>query len=147
MTRETGKGVHQHCGHQGRRIRRGRRSLWLAAMAAAGISGLTIPGTAHATTLYWDLNGTIAGAGGASPSGTWNTSNINWSTSSGGLATTSAWIGGSLASFSAGTDATGSYTGTVAGNQPVGGIIFIDGQITPPGVPLPFSGLVTAATT
>ena len=80
---------------------------------------------ASAQTLYWDINGTTAGAGGATPAGTWSTtggSNKKWSTSSAGTVTTVNWTSGNDAVFSAGTDATGAYTVTVSGTQNVSSI-------------------------
>lgn len=78
--------------------------------------GLPTVGIAQ-TTVYWDRNGNTTGAGGASPSGTWVNNNSdpnrNWSTSSAGTAATARWDDGNYAVFSAGTDATGSYTVTV----------------------------------
>ncbi len=63
---------------------------------------------------YWDLNGATAGAGGASPTGTWDTS-TSWSASPAGTAATSSWVAGGKAVFAAGSDATGAYTVTVGG--------------------------------
>ena len=69
-----------------------------------------------AQALYWDTNGAAAGAG-SSPSATWSTSSgdKNWTINSAGTVTTIAWTDGRDALFSAGTDATGSYTTTVSG--------------------------------
>jgi autotransporter-associated beta strand protein len=61
---------------------------------------------------YWDNNGSVAGAGGATPSGTWDGS-TKWTSSASGTTPTSSWISGSFASFSAGDDATGAYNVTV----------------------------------
>src|SRR5262245_25453300 len=63
--------------------------------------------SAPAAVKYWDLNGVTAGAGGPSPAGTWNTTALNWSTSSAGTAATVAFAGGGVdnAVFAAGTDA------------------------------------------
>lgn len=86
------------------------------------------------TTVYWDRNGSTAGAGGASPSGTWvnnnGAPNRNWSTSSAGTVNTARWNDGSYAVFSAGTDATGSYTVTVSGTVSVDGITIEEGTPT-----------------
>jgi len=81
-------------------------------------------------TLYWDLNGSTTGAGGTSPSGTWNTSTKNWSSASAGTAATTTWSSGNLAVFSAGTDATGSYTVTVSGTQTASSLIVEEGRPT-----------------
>ena len=56
------------------------------------------------TDLYWDSNGTTAGAG-TTPTGTWGTSTF-WSTVFDGTAATAAWTSGRRAIFSAGGDAT-----------------------------------------
>ena len=63
---------------------------------------------AKATNVYWDINGTAAGAGGTTPSGTWESA--FWSTDSAGASATANWVEGDFPEFAAGTDATGSYT-------------------------------------
>ena len=71
------------------------------------------------STVYWDINGTTAGAGGASPSGTWSTSVANWNSSSAGTSATANWTtaaAGNNPQFSAGTDATGPFTVTISGS-------------------------------
>jgi fibronectin-binding autotransporter adhesin len=103
---------------------------------------LAVSGSLSAqTTLYWDTNGNTAGAG-SSPSATWSTSNTdqNWSTSSAGTASTTKWTNGDFASFSAGTDATGSYTVTVSGAPSTAGIIVGEGSPTFTGGTLTFTG-------
>ncbi len=85
------------------------------------------------TTVYWDTDDTTAGAGGATPAGTWKTSggaNKNWSTSAAGTATTTVWTNDDIAVFSAGTDATGSYTVTVASAPTVDSIVIEEGNLT-----------------
>ena len=79
---------------------------------------------------YWDIDGATAGAGGATPSGTWNALNTLWSPSSDGDVATAAWTPGQAAVFSAGSDATGAYTVTVDGTQAIGGLSFKDGTPT-----------------
>src|SRR5882672_376770 len=74
-----------------------------------GVSFLAI--TAFGQTLYWDTNGATAGSSGAN--GTWGTSNF-WSTNSAGTAATAGFTSGRDAVFSAGTNATGSYTVTIS---------------------------------
>jgi hypothetical protein len=73
------------------------RSVFLNTSALLAIS------YAHATNLYWDSNSTTAGAG-ATPTGTWGTSNF-WNTDP---------TGGNLGSFQIGTltdhSKTGSYS-------------------------------------
>lgn len=71
--------------------------------------------TLPAAVKYWDLNGDAVGAGGASPAGTWDTSTSNWTLDPTGSSATTAFTAGDAAVFSAGTDATGTYTVTVSG--------------------------------
>jgi len=79
--------------------------------------------------LYWDRNGTTAGAG-TSPAGTWSTAG-NWSTSSAGTAATTNWTDGAVAVFSAGTDATGSYTVNLQGTSPrLNSVLVQEGNVT-----------------
>jgi fibronectin-binding autotransporter adhesin len=82
-------------------------SILIVAFAGASI---------HAATKYWDINGTTAGAGGATPTGNWGTGTATWGDSA-GTAATANWVNGDTAVFSAGTDASGSFTVTV--NTPI----------------------------
>ncbi len=93
---------------------------------AASTWGEAVP----ANTLYWDINGNTAGAGGATPSGTWNTALTNWSASANGDASIQAWSSNSAAIFSAGTDATSLYTVTVSGTQTALSLTFEEGSPT-----------------
>jgi hypothetical protein len=68
---------------------------------------------------YWDLNGTTAGAGSATPTGVWSTTVANWNPLANGTGTTAVWNNGDAAVFSAGTDATGSFTVSFTNNQSV----------------------------
>ena len=77
--------------------------LWLACSAQA--------------TFYWDLNGATAGAGGPSPTGTWDTASLNWNATASGASATQVWGDNNEAVFSAGTDATGPFTVTVTGTR------------------------------
>lgn len=109
----------------------GRKRLALGLLLFAGLV-LPLTGRAQAT-LYWDINGTTAGAGGATPAGTWRTSgsgNQNWNTSAAGTGTTDFWTNDSIAVFSAGTDASGSYTVTVSSAPTVDSIIIQEGNLT-----------------
>lgn len=84
-----------------------------------------------AASSYWDLNGTAAGAGGATPTGTWDASSTRWNaTAAGDVTAPAAWTAGRTAVFSAGTDATGTYAVTVDGTQSIGGLIFKNGSVT-----------------
>jgi len=80
--------------------------------------------------LYWDLNGSTAGAGGSVLTGTWDSSTANWNPSSAGTSTTNAWTSGKVAMFAAGTDGGGTYTVTVSGTQTIGGLYFQTGNVT-----------------
>ncbi|MCX6955927.1 MAG: hypothetical protein NTV51_27610, partial [Verrucomicrobia bacterium] len=105
--------------------------LRLAGWVLLAACFLAVEATAQ-TTFYWDINGNAAGAGGASPSATWSTSNAdkNWSTNSAGTAGGNKWTSGSFAVFSAGTDAVSSYTVTVSGTQSTAGITVQEGGPT-----------------
>jgi autotransporter-associated beta strand protein len=104
-----------------------RAAAWLALCALAP---MLLAGNALAQSLYWDINGATAGSGGPSPSGTWDATTANWNASSAGTLLTVPWIPGSTAIFSAGADATGSYTITLSGTQTAGGVTLKDGTPT-----------------
>lgn len=79
--------------------------------------------------LYWDRNGTTAGAG-TTPSGTWST-NGNWTTNSAGTSATTNWSDNAVAVFSAGTNATGTYTVDLLGTTPrVNSVLVQEGNVT-----------------
>lgn len=99
-------------------------------LGAAMLGAALLPQPLEAANLYWDINGTTIGAGGAAPSGTWDGTATNWSGDSTGNSTTAAWINGSAAVFSAGTEATGSYTITLSGAQTASGLTFEEGTAT-----------------
>jgi autotransporter-associated beta strand protein len=83
--------------------------------------------------LYWDTNGATAGAGGATPTGTWDTTTSNWNNNSGGTTGAGKWAANSVAVFSAGTDATGTFTVTIAAGTAipgVSGLTFEEGSVT-----------------
>jgi autotransporter-associated beta strand protein len=102
---------------------------------------LASAGTTFAVDLYWDLNGnTSAGAGGATPSGSWNAANWNSDSAGLGLDPAGAWQPNQTAVFSAGSDATGSYTITVGSPVPLSGLRFEEGSVTVSGSALQFSG-------
>ncbi len=99
------------------------------------LAGLCLLATvASAQTLYWDTNGTTAGAGTAN--GTWSTgggpANNRWNTISGGGSggTIGKWTSGADAVFSAGSDNTGNFTVTLAANQNVSSITVEEGNPT-----------------
>src|SRR5690349_15589597 len=70
---------------------------------------VAIPLLAAVSFQYWDINGATAGAGGATPSGTWNTTTANFNAASDGTGPATVWVQNSDAVFSAGNDATGTY--------------------------------------
>ena len=80
-------------------------------------------------TAYWDRNGATAGAGGTTPTGTWDAS-ANWNVASDGTGSTIAWIPGQTATFAAGADAGGIYNVTVSGTQDISGLTFEEGTVT-----------------
>ena len=92
--------------------------------------------SAQAAAIYWDTNGTTAGAG-ATPTGTWdNGGAANWNTNSAGTTNLGAVWTNSLTTntsvFSAGTDAVNPYTVTVSGTVQTAGITVEDGNLTGP---------------
>lgn len=94
----------------------------------------------RATSYYWDTNGVTSGAGGPSPSGAWNGTNPFWNPSADGSGTPIAApsITDDL-TFCAGSDATGSYTVTLAGSPRANSLIFKDGSAILSGVALTLS--------
>jgi autotransporter-associated beta strand protein len=122
------------------RLLRGRTCALLALTA-----GLLLPLVLRGqTTLYWDTNGKTVGAtNGTTANGTWGT-NTYWNTNSAGTTTNpDAWVGGDIAEFAAGTNATAASTvtvnGTIAG---VAGIVFdaAEGPFTLTGGTLTLTG-------
>lgn len=98
-----------------------------------------LPSVSAQTTLYWDRNGTTAGASTV-PTGNWNTTGAtNWNTSSAGTSAVANWTSGSHAVFSAGTDATGTYTVTLGAAMNVGNLTFQEGTTTVTGNTLNFT--------
>ncbi len=81
---------------------------------------LLVAPAAWSQSNYWDINGSTANAGGATPSGTWNTSQAFWNNAT-GTGTPYVWgnTGLETAVFAAGTDATGSYTVTLGAGGPI----------------------------
>ena len=102
---------------------------------------------AQAIDYYWDINGATAGAGGPTPSGTWQAGGTTLSTDSTG-ATATGTVTTTTADrvfFSAGTNATGSYTVTVSGTQNIGRLTFQEGTVSVSGGTINFgavSGLI-----
>ncbi len=114
--------------------RLGRRIAAFGLMTTMMTSSVT-----RAATVYWDLDGDTAGSGGVSPTGAWNATDAFWNALADGSGVVSAWTAGDIAVFSAGTDATGTFTVTVDGTQDIGGLSFEEGQITLSGGTLAFA--------
>jgi autotransporter-associated beta strand protein len=130
--------------HDNSRI--GRRERALVAAALAVFSGA---GSAFASNVYWDVNGTTADSGvtfvvpdwanGNGVGGTWDgATNLFWNSdpTGGGAGTLNADVGsGNTAVFSAGTDATGSYFAVLpdGANVTAGGFSIGQGNVYVPG--------------
>ena len=98
---------------------------------------------------YWDANGAVAGAG-TTPTGTWSTNAAFWTADATGAQATTNWTNGSAAIFSAGSDATGTFTVTVSGAPKVNDLTIGEGTPTITGGALNFSstsGIDTGAGT
>jgi autotransporter-associated beta strand protein len=70
--------------------------------------------------VYWDLNGSTAGGGGATPSGNWDGGSVNFNANPTGGApavATATPTDSDVVHFTAGSDGGGSYTVTVSGQQ------------------------------
>ncbi len=93
-------------------------------------SGVLTVGPASVQPVYWDLDGTTAGAGSATPAGTWNAANPFWNAVADGSGSVGTWTAGRTATFAAGTDATGTYTVAVDGTKDIGGLNFEEGTVT-----------------
>ncbi len=130
----------------GSRIRSGSRcAAWAVVTSITPVVGCFAPiREAHGALSYWDANGLNAGAGSATPAGTWGTDSF-WSPSPAGTASTSAWTPGDTAVFSAGTNATGTFTVTLSAPQSAGGVLFEEGNITLAGASLSTPVFNTAA--
>jgi autotransporter-associated beta strand protein len=102
----------------------------LGLLGAAALAALHSVGSAQ---VHWDIDGATPGAGGATPSGAWDLTTANWSNSSNGDVVPQLFVANDTAVFSAGTDATGSFTVTVPAGltiPSVNGIIFEEGSVT-----------------
>jgi autotransporter-associated beta strand protein len=82
--------------------------------------------TSHAATVYWDINGVTAGAGGTAPAGNWGAAYSTWGNSA-GTGATAPWVDGDTAVFAAGTDATGTYIVSISNAVTVAGLIREEG--------------------
>jgi fibronectin-binding autotransporter adhesin len=127
---------------------------WSGTVMAAAVACMALCGAFPATgqdVRYWDINGAIPGAGGSTPSGTWDSVTTNWSPAEAGDVATEAWQAGQFAVFSAGTDATGSFNVTLIGSNTASGVDVRQGTVnlvnsgTIPGTLVLGSGTVTVA--
>jgi fibronectin-binding autotransporter adhesin len=87
----------------------------------------------NAATVYWDINGSTAGASGTgSAAGTWDGANVFFNTDSTGGAggSLAAWTGGDTLVLSGGVNATQAYSITVSGTRQIGGLTFEEGTVT-----------------
>ena len=85
----------------------------------------------RAATVYWDIDGAIAGAGGPTPAGTWDAATTtNWTTDATGASTATTFANSDDAVFSAASDATGTFTITLGGTPVVGNLTVEEGTIT-----------------
>lgn len=83
-------------------------------MTLVAVGGFALS-TASAQTLHWDINGNAAGSGGISPAGNWDLTTAHWNDTLGtGSPTLWGNTGLETAVFSAGSDAIGSYSVTLA---------------------------------
>src|SRR5262245_45109708 len=106
------------------------RSLPKLLSSAAFAGSLLFANAAYAVR-YWDTNGATAGASASTTAaGTWDTTTTSWSTNSNGTSATAAWPTGETAVFSAATNATGSYTVSLAQSVTVSGITVEEGTPT-----------------
>ncbi len=105
----------------------------LAAVVLAGpFAALLAAPTARAASYFWDIDGAIPGAGGATPSGLWSTGGTTWSTDATGATATSAYTTSSTDDlfFSAGSDAISAYTIGLTNAKNAGSLNFKDGSVT-----------------
>lgn len=103
--------------------------IWIV-LSFAGVFAESL----HAAVVYWDTNGTTAGAG-ATPTGNWSTAggatNRRWNTNINGTTTNPAsWVSGNDAVFSAGADGINAYTVTLSGTINVSSINVEEGTPT-----------------
>jgi autotransporter-associated beta strand protein len=113
-----------------------RGRLAPATIVALAVFGSALAGFAVGQEIrYWDIDGPTPGAGGPTPSGTWSSAAANWSPSAAGDATTEPWVSGTgagdgnVAFFSAGSDATGSFTVTIDGTNFASGMVVNQGTV------------------
>ncbi|WP_269540231.1 hypothetical protein [Cerasicoccus fimbriatus] len=119
-------------------------AVWGGVDSGADVGGgniISTPGSYHVQTagftagVFWDINGSTAGAtNSTTATGTWNSTNTNWSNDPTGNITTGTFTDYKVATFAAndgGTGAaSGTYTVTKVGSENVYGLDFRDGTVT-----------------
>lgn len=110
----------------------------VAAVYTLGAAGLPLIEEDDGSFLFWDTNGVTPGAGGVAPSGSW--ADANWSADLLGESATAAWAAGSTAVFSAGDDATGTFTVALDGTHEASEIRVQGGDVTLQGGSLELTG-------
>ena len=118
-----------------RRFAKGKQLTTTAAAATAGavlaILPLHPPSAGTARSIGTPTAPPRGPRPDTTPSGTWGAVDTFSKRSSAGTnATTSNWTSGSIAVFSAGTDATGNFTITISGTQTASGITYEEGTVT-----------------
>ena len=89
---------------------------------------LLLSTSAKAALQYWDVNGAAPDSGGPTPNG--STGSAVWDPIADGTGTPATWSSSSdTMVFSAGTDATGSYSVTISANITIAGIMINDGTV------------------
>lgn len=101
---------------------------------------LPLVGSAQPSNFYWDTDGAIEGAGGASPAGVWDGITANWSTDLNGTVDGTTWIDGNVAVFAAGLNATGAYPITVGNTITADAIQFEEGAVNLSGAEIDLTG-------
>ena len=105
------------------------RTALQAAILGGSVAALLLrPTPADAASLYWDSNGTDPGAG-VTPNGTWGIDPF-WNLFDANVPANTPTTILDIVTFSAGADATGSYTVTVNGTQTARVISIEDGAPT-----------------
>ncbi|MDW8307839.1 MAG: hypothetical protein RMK20_00545 [Verrucomicrobiales bacterium] len=108
-----------------------KKSSCLVVAAVFSLAVVISPiSTLRAADSFWDIDGATPGAGGSAPAGTWDATTANWSADSTGSSPTAAWTPGDTAVFSAGTDASGTFTVTVSGTHLIQGVRVEEGAVT-----------------
>ena len=128
----------------------GNAPFWPVAFARPSPLHSSCCSSGHAlfgqTSLYWETNKRLPGAGDATTlSQKW--SGNFWNTTADGTTTAPAkWTSGSFAIFSAGTDATGAFTVAVSSTQTVAGITIAAGSPVFSGGTISLEGAAPAIT-